>query len=141
MPTIPQVTNTLNVSLKTTDNNDSTTVIEKSSGDIIVPSIVGQYTQKYKLLLSDTPLPFTDGGAGTSGGDQIYIKNTDPGAIVTVKWTKQSGGGIVSVALLQPGGVLVLWNPTIGNGVSAVTAASTIAGSFIDVFQGVISFP
>lgn len=130
-----QITNTLTSFITATEDSTGNVVINRGNGNPAVDSTTALFVEQFKTLGAavDTPIPFTVGAEI----DQLYIKNNDAAAIITVKWTK-SGGGAANVIDLQPGGLLNFWEPTTGKGVLSVTVASSIGSTFCEIFVGVI---
>ena len=141
MSTVPLVINTLDATISSQDIDSGEEFISKKINSP-VQGRTGQYTQKFKTLAAgfDTQLPMSVGGTGANGGSQIYIKNSDKNAVLTVKWT--IGAGVVSFIQLQPGGFIILWQPsaatTVGTVPGTVSVASSVGGTYCEIFQGVI---
>lgn len=131
-----QVTNTLTAFITSTEDTTGNVTINRGNGNPAVDSTLGQYTQQFKCLGIgvDTPVPFPTPGVEI---DQLYIKNNDAAAIITVKWVPTSGA-LATIIKLTPGSMIMVWETTSGQGMGAVTVASTIAGSFCELFIGAI---
>lgn len=142
MPDPTTITNVASLAIKTLDQVSGDVIISRDNGDLAVLGIVGQYTQRFKLLGGslDTPIPITFSTSASQPLDQLYIKNVDANAIVIVKW-KVGGAGAVTACQLQPGAILLMWSPVVsgGTGINSVTCASSIGSTYIEVFEGIIS--
>lgn len=141
MASQPTVINAIEATI-TSAGIDSGEIFIKKVLTSALNAVTGQYTQRFKTLGGgfDTPLPNSIGGAGSNGGEQIFIRNVDTNAFVIVKWN--NGVGIVQVITLQPGGFIILWQPKqgviAGTIPSVITVQSNVGGTFVEVFQGVI---
>lgn len=65
----------------------------------------------------------------------MYFKNLDATAVVTVTWTP-SGGSSNVVKAVGPGAILVFWETATGNGITALSYQSTVSGSKFEEFLG-----
>lgn len=135
------IINTLDATFKTIDQNSGDIIITKTVG-LVINGIAGQYTQRYKLQTAavDTAMPTVELGNNALNIDQLYIKNVDPNAKVTIKW-RIGAAAVANITILPPGGVLIFWNPTVipGSTINSITCASDIGLTYVEIFQGVIS--
>lgn len=66
---------------------------------------------------------------------QVYIKNTDAAATLTITGTV-SGGASQTICKLPPGAVFVYWTATGANGFTALSYQSDTSGSKFEMFLG-----
>jgi hypothetical protein len=135
-----QVTNTLTATITSTEDSTGNVAINRGNGNPAVDAVVGLYIEQFKTLGAgfDTKIPSIS-GLDTAEIDQLYIKNNDANAIITVKWSPVAHGGQILALDLQPGSQLLLWETTTGRGVASVTVASSVGGTFCEIFIGSIT--
>lgn len=131
-----QVTNTLTAIITSTEDSTGNVFVNRGNGNPAVDSTTGLYVQQFKTggAAVDTAIPYPVG----QEIDQLYIKNNDPAAVITVKWTASGGGGVIKPVELQPGGMIMFWEPTTSKGVLSVTVASSVGSTFVEIFVGTI---
>ena len=130
-----QVTNTLTAIITSTEDTTGNVFVNRGTGNPTVDSTTGLYVQQFVTAGAavDTAIPYPVGLAI----DQLYIKNNDNVAVLTVKWTP-AGGGVTTIKTIKPGGQLIFWESVTGAGVSSVTIASSVGATFVELFVGSI---
>jgi hypothetical protein len=76
-----------------------------------------------------------------TGIQNIYVKNNAaPGGGTVTVLTNLNGAGLVTVAVLQPGGVYVVWNvptpPVAASQYTALTLTASVANIPVEYFVG-----
>lgn len=124
-----QSTNSATVTLNQVDIN-STTVLNRVVGPVQFSGNVGEFrsgmfpdTSSHSQTLPTTTLT------------NYYFKNLDAAAVVTVVWTP-SGGSSATIKAVGPGGMLLFWEPSGTNGITALSYTSTVANSKFEDFMG-----
>lgn len=103
--------------------------------DIGSPSFAGKtgdFTTYQEFPAAETVIALT-----VSPALCVYIKNLHATGTVLVKWTPQ-GGVEASIATLQPGGVLILWNPSTSGsaGITSLKVTPSVANCPIEYYIG-----
>jgi hypothetical protein len=126
------VTNQLVANVSSTEQSTSNVDINRSIGNAAFASNVGQFTTYKKLAaganaISLPIIPTTE----------VYIKNIDSVATLTVTWTPNTGGSDVTVTVLYPGDQIILWQNPGGAtaGIITLEIAASSAG-YVEYFLG-----
>lgn len=124
-----QSTNSATLTLNQVDIN-STTVLNRVVGPVQYSGNVGEFrsgmfpdTSAHSQTLPTTTLT------------NFYFKNLDSAAVVTVTWTP-SGGSSNVVKAVGPGGIILFWEGSGTNGITALSYTSTVSNSKFEDFMG-----
>lgn len=135
------ITNTLVAVITAQEDNTNNVVINRGTGNPAVDCTAAQFSEVFKMLLAATdyqlPVPST-AVVPANICDCIYIKNNDPTAVVTVKWTPIGGGEASIINLQANGGQIILWQPATGAGAGNIKVRTNVAGSSVEFFVGII---
>lgn len=71
----------------------------------------------------------------TTQVNQVYFKNTHATALLTIVGTV-NGGSSQTMAVLEPGGVLVVWQATTGKGYTDLKYTCDTSGGTFEMFLG-----
>jgi hypothetical protein len=126
------VTNQLVANVSSTEQSTSNVDINRSTGNPAFASNVGQFTTYKKLSAGGNTIPLP-----ISPITEVYIKNIDPVATLTVTWTPNTGGSDVTITVLYPGDQIILWQAPGGAtaGITTLEIAASAAG-FVEYFLG-----
>lgn len=67
--------------------------------------------------------------------NQLYFRNTHATAVITLTGTI-NGGSSQTIASLEPGGILVVWQAVTGKGYTALSYQSDTSGATFEMFLG-----
>ncbi len=128
-------TNTLQATIVSADGNGIIS-INRGLGNPALQGVFGQMTVNELLALGANPINMTFG----SNIFNLYVKNnaSGGGGTITVQ-LNLNGGGLVTVAVLQPGGAILIWNIVnniAGSGYSGMTLTASIANTPAEYFLG-----
>jgi len=123
--------NNLTLSLVQQDVS-AVSVLNRTIGPIQYAGLVGQHIEG--LVVGAAPVAVT---LPTTNVLQVVVKNTHATLKLTVTWTPQGGASAI-VAVLEPGGIVVLWNPATSAtaGITALTLTGSGAGVTVELFLG-----
>lgn len=128
-------TNTLQATIISADANGAIS-INRNFGNPALAGAFGQITINELLALGANVLNVALG----SSIFNVYIKNNAGAGGGTIQVsTNLNGAGLQVVALLQPGGVFVVWNTinTVGgSGYTGITLTASIANVPVEYFLG-----
>lgn len=71
----------------------------------------------------------------TTQVNQFYFKNTHASALITLAGTV-NGGASQTLAILEPGGVFMVWQAITGKGYTALAYTSDTSGATFEMFLG-----
>lgn len=132
-------TNTLQATIISADANGAISInrglgnpsFQGNVGDMTINQILSNGANVINLPISGT----------VTGAQNIYVKNNAAlgGGTVTVL-TNLNGVGLVTVAILQPGGVYVVWNtptpPVAASQYTGMTLTASVANIPVEYFIG-----
>ena len=69
---------------------------------------------------------------------QLWVRNTDSAATITVKWTPNGGSETTTGIVLGPNDQIMLWHTTTGStkGVSSVKLTASEANATFEIYTG-----
>ena len=130
------MSNSVNALTFVANQQDSagTNVINRSVGAVSYSGAVGSPVFG---SLSDTSEHQQTFPQGLTTALQFYFKNTHASAKITVAWTP-TGGSKSTIAVVGPGGVLLLWSATSAGNVGFTTLylTSDVAAATFEYFIG-----
>ncbi len=132
-------TNTIQATIISADANGVIS-INRGFGNPSFPGNVGDLTVNQILSNGANVIPLPISGTVT-GLQNIYIKNNAApgGGTITVFYSINSAAG-VTAAILQPGGVFVMWNipspPVAASQITALTLTASVANIPVEYFVG-----
>ncbi len=123
--------NNLTLLVQQTDTTGSP-ILNRRIGPVEYAGNVGVFTNG---IYNDTSLHAQS--LPTTNVLQFYFKNTHATAVYTVTWTTQGGASVVAQNV-QPGGVLVFWQPATSAtaGITALSLTSDTSGGTYEMFLG-----
>lgn len=128
-------TNTLQATIISADAN-GTISINRSMGNPALAGNVGQITINEQLSVGANPITMALG----SGIFNLYVKNNAaPGGGTVAVGLNLNGAGLQTVALLQPGGVCLMWNIVnniAGSGYTGMTLTASVGSLPVEYFLG-----
>lgn len=127
------VTNTLIANITSTEQSTGNVDINRSVGNPSFSSAVGSFTTYFSLAAGANVIPLP-----LSPCTQVYIRNLDNTKTVAVSWTP-NGGALEPICVLNPGGVLLLWDNPAGPttpGITSVSMTPSAATCLVEYFFG-----
>jgi hypothetical protein len=131
-------TNTLQATIISADANGAIS-INRGFGNPALAGNVGDLTINQQLAngANVMSLPIT---GGVTGLQNVYIKNNaGPGGGTITVAVNINGAGLVTIALLQPGGICVpIWNivAVAASQITAITLTASVANIPVEYFFG-----
>lgn len=130
-------TNTLQATITSTDANGNTS-INRGLGNPSLAGTVGNLLINQTLANGANVISLPDTGTVT-GIQNLYIKNNAAPGGGTVQITISiNAAPAVVVALLQPGGVFLMWNVVVvaASQITALTLTASVANVPVEYFVG-----
>lgn len=126
------ITAVLTAFITATEDASNNVVVNRGTGNPSVDDISTQYSEQLVTgaINVDTAVPLA-----ATNVDQLYIRNLDAAADLTIKGTPQ-GGAAATLMILRPGGQFIFWNTATGKGLGTVTVASSVGATGYEIFSG-----
>jgi hypothetical protein len=127
------ITNTLVASISATSDSDSTTAINRGTGNPAFDSNAAELVQYCIVPLSGITLQLP-----ATVVTQVYIRNIDPGsAAINVNATPHTGSGAL-ICTLYTGEQFIVWSKPAGalSGFTGITLSSTVGTILCEYFLG-----
>jgi hypothetical protein len=122
-------TNNLTLLINRQDSN-GVNVENRTIGAISYAGVAGEFDIRSAPDTSQHTLDLP-----TTQVNQVYIKNTHATGLLTLVGTV-NGGSTMTLAVLEPGGVFVVWQAVTGKGYTELKYTADTSGTTFEMFLG-----